>query len=106
MNDLNDFLRAVIVECTAISNRGRIVFNGTSFYCEAPRLGKKFDISNEDIQLLVDQGYADRLWNGAIKLNSKKMDEIYYDLFVIEKIPHPKHERMTLDVIKYNYLLH
>lgn len=106
MNDINDFLKGIITECTMVVNGGRIIFNGISFYCESPRLGRKIDISNEDIQSLVNNGYANYLFNGAIKLNSKKMDEIYYDLFQIEKIPHPKHERMTLDVVKMHYLLH
>lgn len=106
MNDINDFLKGVITECTIVANQGRIVFNGIKFYLDAPRLGKKIDISDEDINALVDGGYATRLFNGAIRLNSKKMDEIYYDLFRVEKIPHPKHERMTIDRSIFIYQLH
>jgi len=106
MNDINDFLKGVITECTIMVNHGRIIYNGVKFYLDAPRLGKKIDISDEDVNLLVSGGYATRLFNGAIRLNAKKMDEIYYDLFRVEKVPHPKHEGMKIEHSVCLYPLH
>lgn len=106
MNDINDFLKGVITECGEMANCGRIVFNGVKFYLDSPRLGRKIDIPDEDINSLVEGGYATRQFNGAVKLNSKKLEDVHYELFQVEKYPHPKHPGMMLDKATYLYLLH
>lgn len=105
MLELTDFQLGIITECTVLANYGRIVYNGDSYYLDSPRLGRKVDIPEEDINNLIDNGVLHKHKHGGVKFDNVKAEEIYPRLFVIEKIPHPKHERMHLDVCRFPFAI-
>jgi hypothetical protein len=103
MSELTDFQKAIILECTCLIPYSRIVYDGSSYYLDMPRHGKRINLDVEVLQGLVAEGYGEFTKHNGFILDSSKSDEIYEQGVVHKKIPNTEHPGKFFDVVEILY---